>query len=106
MRNKRQIKLIMDNGGGIALHVYADRYSHHYDNASQVARDLMQLISGADCSSWDNNEWDTLSDRSDECSREYFGTPSQVIDRIIQEVTYDDCYGSNHIDLYEALMSL
>jgi hypothetical protein len=106
MRNKRQIKIVLDDGGGLALAVYSDKYAHLYDRGSQLADDLMELLNGSDCGGWDNNEWGTGITSSDQSCRDYCGTVLQVIREIIRDYNNDNVYGANHANLAEAIVDL
>jgi hypothetical protein len=79
MKSKKQISVILDDGGCATLHVYADRYAHIYADMSQLADDLITLRDEGDTSYWDNNEWDTASDNATQSDCDFWGTPSQVI---------------------------
>jgi hypothetical protein len=104
MKSKKQIKIVMDDGGGIALAVYADKYAHLYDNGSQLADDLILLRDEGTTDGWDNNEWDTGITRSDQSCRDYFGTPQQIIDQVVRDYNNDDVYGANHQQLAKQLI--
>ena len=46
MESERQIKVALNDGGGLALAVYADCYAHLYDKGKQLADDLLLLERG------------------------------------------------------------
>ncbi len=106
MKNKRQIKVVLDDGGGLALAVFADKYAHGYDNGGQLAEDLMALLDGDSCNNWDNNEWGTGVSNGDEFCRTYSGTPWQVIREILRDYHTDNIYGGNHVHLATQLAEL
>jgi alkanesulfonate monooxygenase SsuD/methylene tetrahydromethanopterin reductase-like flavin-dependent oxidoreductase (luciferase family) len=108
MKTKKRIVIIFDDGGGIALGVYADKYAHYYDYPSQLADDLLLFRETGTTDDWDNNQWydypagdDILF--SDQSTREYYGTPDQVIKDILRDYTSGNSYGMNHDKLATAL---
>ena len=48
--------ILFDNGGGALL--MADGYCHSYDDAVQLARDVAEILGGADPRGWDGDEPD------------------------------------------------
>ncbi len=103
--SKVQIKIVMDDGGSIALCVWRDKYAHLYDYGSQLADDLVALRDGDTCDSWDNNEWGSGVSHSDASCRDYYGTPKQVMKAVIRDYRDGDIYGGNHEELAKALIA-
>lgn len=106
MKSKVQIKIVMDDGGSIALCVWRDKYAHIYDYGAHLADDLVSLRDGDTCTTWDNNEWGTGITKSDPSCRDYYGTPGQIIKQVIRDYRRDNVYGGNHAELATALISL
>ena len=106
MYSKVQIRIILDDGGGMVLVVWRDKYAHYYDYADQLAEDIILLRDGETTTSWDNNEWGTGISFSDSSCRVYQGTPQQVIKEILKDYRNDDIYGNNHIELAKTLKNI
>lgn len=103
MKTKKRIVIIFDDGGGIGLGVYADKYAHYYAHTSQLAEDLLLFREDGTTDDWDNNQWSDGILYTDQSTREYYGTPDQVIKEILRDYTSGDSYGSNHDNLATAL---
>ena len=103
MKNKRQIGIVMDDGGGIAMAVYADKYAHMSDDGEQVADMIIAVMDGDNTSRWDNNQWGEGIMGDDYC-QSYYGTAYQVAREIIRDYKRDNIYGANHEDIAIALI--
>ena len=99
MKSKVQVKIVLDDGGSIALVVWRDKYAHLYDTGEQLAADLLLLRDGATAESWDNNQWGTGVSNSDDACRDYWGTPGQIIKDVLHDYRHDNIYGANHAGL-------
>lgn len=100
MKSKKQIKVVLDNGGGAAMAVFCKKYAHGYDDMQQLADDIICLRDDNSVLGWDNNQWGTGVTQSDGSCRTYYGTPQQVINAVIND---DDYYGANLDNLQAAL---
>ena len=103
MKSKRQIRVAINDGGGLALTVYADRYAHLYDKGGQLADDLLLLERGDKCGDWDNNEWETGATYHNDSCLVYYGTPLEVIREILEDYHRGKIYGVNHIQLVQEI---
>jgi len=103
MESERQIKVVLNDGGGLALAVYADCYAHLYDRGKQLANDLLLLERGDKCDNWENNEWGTGVTYHDDNCLVYYGTPNEVIKQILEDYHRGKVYGANHIQLVQEI---
>jgi hypothetical protein len=105
MKNKRQVKILLDDGGGYAMAVYANKYaSNIMITGDQVADMLIAVMDGHDASDWDNNMWGKNTTSSDPSCRDYVGTAYQVAREIVRDYRNDNIYGANHTELAIALI--
>ena len=104
MKSKVQIEIVLDDGGGIDLVVWRDKYAHIYDYEDQLAEDLVLLMEGDNATSWDNNQWGGGIIRDNQCCRYYCGTPNQIIVAVIKDFKSNNIYGANHQGLARALI--
>ncbi len=51
------VEILFDNGGGTTLQT--ETFAHHYDDATDAARDYKELVSGSDTGDWDGNNVDS-----------------------------------------------
>ena len=103
MKNERQIRVAINDGGGLALSVYADCYAHLYDRGEQLAGDLLLLERGDKCDNWENNEWGTDVTYHDGSCLVYYGAPLEVIREILEDYHRGKIYGANHIQLVQEI---
>jgi hypothetical protein len=114
MKNKRQITVVLDDGGGYAMAVWADRYAADcMIDGDQVAEMIISIMDNDDCSSWDNNEYanvllylyNVMAHAGNDYCRTYEGTALQVAREIIRDYKHDDIFGANHEELARALLA-
>lgn len=106
--NKRQITVVLDDGGGYTMAVWANKYAADcMVSGGQVADMITAVKQGDDCGGWDNNEWankNVMSHMDNQACRTYSGTPRQVRNDIIRDYRRDNVYGANHEELAKALL--
>lgn len=105
MKSKRQVGIVMDNGGGIAMAVYNKKYACLSDDGKQVASMLTAVMDGDDTGDWDNNQWGQGVMSVDQQTRAYYGTAYQVARAIVRDYQEDNIYGANHKNLAIALIA-
>ena len=44
MKSKKRVGIVLDDGGGIAMAVYADKYAYLTDDGQQAADDLIAIM--------------------------------------------------------------
>jgi hypothetical protein len=87
--SKKNINIVFDGGGSAVL--WTKTYAHMYDDGSQIADDVQDLLSGGSTDDWDGNEIDILDCEVGQYDRCYsLTTISELLKKSRIELDYED----------------